>query len=282
MPPGLRFYRSPFCTPPEKETCADHLQTDLYSLSAWSGDWQLKFNASKCSSLHFGHGNVPHQYFVSGQPITSNNCERDLGVLISNNLKPSSHIAQIVKCAEMCLAVLRRTIVSRDRAIFLKLYKQLVRPHLEYAVSVWNPHLKRDIERIEKVQRRATKCINGMQSKSYQDRLHILGIDSLQKRRCVFDLVELFKIIHNLSPLNFDDFFSFAEHNSTRGHQYKLAKKYSHLDCRKYFFVNRVVNVWNALPDEIVSSDSLYSFKRKVSSYVSRHDITYFSRHDIS
>ena len=88
----------------------------------------------------------------------------------------------------------------------------------------WNPHLKRDVERIEKVQRRATKCINGMQHKSYQERLHVLGIDSLLQRRCVFDLVELFKIIHNLSPLNFDDFFSFMEHNRTRGHQYKLAK----------------------------------------------------------
>ena len=170
----------------------------------------------------------------------------------------------------MCLAVLRRTIVSRDKAIFLKLYKQLVRSHLEYAVSVWNPHLKRDIERIEKVQRCASKCINGMQSKSYQDRLRILGIDSLQKRSCVFNLVELLKIIDNLSPLNFDDFFfSFVEHNSTRGHQYKLAKKYSQLDCHKYFFANRIVNVWNELPDEIVLSDSLYSFKRKVSSYVS-------------
>ena len=144
-------------------------------------------------------------------------------------------------------------------------------------MSVWNPHLKRDNEWIEKVQHCATKCVKGMQSKSYQDRLRILGIDSLQKRRCVFDLVELFKIIHNLSPLNFDDFFPFAEHNSTRGHQYKLAKKYCHLDCRKYFFVNRVVNVWNALPDEIVSSDSLYSFKHKVSSYASRLDITYTS-----
>ena len=108
---------------------------------------------------------------------------------------------------------------------------------------VTNPHLKRDIEQIEMVQRHATKCINGMQSKTYQDRLRILGIDSLQKRRCVFDLVELFKIIHNLSPLNFDDFFSFAEHNSTCGHQYKLVKKYSHLDCRKYFYANGVVNV---------------------------------------
>ena len=221
------------------------MQIDLNSLSAWSGDWQLKFNASKCFSLHFGHRNVPHQYFVSGQPITFHNCKRDLGVLISSNLKPSSHIAQIIKCAEMCLAVLRKTIVCRDKVIFLKLYQQLVRLHLQYAVLVSNPHLKRDIERTEKVQRRATKCINGTQSKSYHDRQHILGIDSLQKRRYVFDLVELFKIIHNLSPLNFDDFFSFVEHNTTCSHQYKLAKKYSHLDCRKYFFVNRVVNVWN-------------------------------------
>ena len=61
-----------------------------------------------------------------------------------------------------------------------------------------------------------------MQHKSYQEPLHILGIDSLQKRRCAFDLAKLFKIIHNLLPLNFDDFFSFVEHNRTCGHEYKL------------------------------------------------------------
>ena len=75
-------------------------------------------------------------------------------------------------------------------------------PHLEYASTIWNPALQRDIRLIEKVQKRTTNCIKGLSNKSYSERLSILKLDSLQKRRLVCDLVTVYKIIHHLSPLD--------------------------------------------------------------------------------
>ena len=99
---------------------------------------------------------------------------------------------------------------------FFRLCRQLVRPQLEYAVSICNPYLKHDNELIEKVQHRATKCICSLKDKSYHDRLSTLGIDTLQQqRRSIFDLIEVFKIVHNLSPVQFFNFFSFDTNKIT-------------------------------------------------------------------
>ena len=140
------------------------------------------------------------------------------------------------------LAVLKHTIVTRDQKIFLKLYKQLVRPHLEYAAIIWNPHFKRDINLIERVQKWATRCIIGMSGKSYEKRLGILKLESLAKRRCVFDLVEVYKICHDSSSLFVDKFFQHESCNCTTGHDLKFFRKPFCLDCKKYFFTELLVN----------------------------------------
>ena len=128
--------------------------------------------------------------------------------------------------------------MSRNKEVYLKLYKQIVRPHLEDAVCTWNPYFFRDIELIERVQHRATKCIEGMQSKSYADRLKLLGIESLQTRHCFFDLIEVYKILNNLTSLGPDQLFTYDLSQRTRGHNFKLKKVYCRLDCRKHFFAN--------------------------------------------
>ena len=81
----------------------------------------------------------------------------------------------MVKKAEKVICVFKKFIVSRDKEVFLKLYKQLVRPHLEYATCVWNPHFKMDITRIEQVQKRATKSIYGLEKLSYEEQLRSLN-----------------------------------------------------------------------------------------------------------
>ena len=102
--------------------------------------------------MQFGRLLLAHDYTLSGKCIPSKSQEKDLAATISTDLKPSVHIAKVVKQAKMCLAVIKRTIVSPGVAVFFRLYRQLERPQLEYAVSIWNPYLKRDIDLIEKVQ----------------------------------------------------------------------------------------------------------------------------------
>ena len=87
--------------------------------------------------------------------------EKDLGVIIDDQLNFRSHIQLIVNKANSIAGLIRRTFVYLDETMFKLLFKALVRPHLEYASSVWNPHLVKDIDIIENVQRRATKLIPG-------------------------------------------------------------------------------------------------------------------------
>ena len=72
--------------------------------------------------------------------------------------------------------MIRRSFVCKVREIILQLYKSLVRPHLEYYVQAWSPHLQKDIDLIEGVQRRATKMIPNLQNKSFEELLNILNI----------------------------------------------------------------------------------------------------------
>ena len=243
------------------------IQNDLNAIMEWAADWQLSFNINKCSVLHFGHHNSNHNYNLGRSDILAKNCEKDLGVLIRDDLKFSTHVTQAVNKAESALGVLRRFVISRDKKIFLNLYKSLVRPHLEYATTVWNPYLKRDIQLIERVQKRATKCIHGLHDLPYDQRLLSLNLDSLEKRRLIVDLTEIFKITHKMSILHSSTFFSFVSDSRTRGHNFKVFKKIARLNCRKYFFSQRCINVWNKLPWNVVNSVSVSQFKRLVSQY---------------
>ena len=97
-----------------------------------------------------------------------------------------------------------------DEEDFRLLFNGCVRPHLEYCVSVWSPYLMKDIECLEKVQRRATiglcKLVQGLKYKQYEDRLKLLGITSLQKRRTRGDRIQVFRIVKGFDTVGFGAF----------------------------------------------------------------------------
>ena len=88
--------------------------------------------------------------------------EKDLGVMVDNNLSFQTHIEMKVKNANKLVGLLRRSFTHLDGKMFKQLFISIVRPHLEYCASVWNPYLKKNIELIENVQRRATKHVAGL------------------------------------------------------------------------------------------------------------------------
>jgi hypothetical protein len=102
--------------------------------------------------------------------------QSDKGML--ENLKPA---AQCTKAAQTVLGQIVRAFQYRDRTIFLQLYKQYVRPHLEFAVQAWSPSLQADKELLENVQRRAVGMVSGLQSRDYEGRLRELKLTTLEE-----------------------------------------------------------------------------------------------------
>ena len=144
------------------------------------------------------------------------------------------------------------------------LWRTYILPRLEYASSIWFPYYKKDVDLIENVQRRYTKFLPGMFHKSYKERRDALKIITLEERRIHLDLILLYKIVHNLIDIDFDSYFSYCT-NQTRGHQFKLnINSVSRLNCHKFHFFNRIIKIWNALPDDIVMSNKVDEFKNKV------------------
>ena len=95
------------------------------------------------------------------------------------------------------MGIIRRTFTYLDEHSFLMLYKALVRPHVEYANQIWSPYLRKDINSIENVQRRATKQIAGMRNLTYEDRLKKLKLPTLAYCRLRGDIIDTYtKILY--------------------------------------------------------------------------------------
>lgn len=243
------------------------LRIDLERLVEWSSEWLMLFNTDKCKVMHIGFGNKKANYMMEDVQLQEVQEEMDLGVLVQDNLKCAQQCAKVVGKSNRVLGMIKRTFKNFSRDVVLKLYKCLIRPRLEYAVQAWRPHLCKDIELIEGVQRRATKLVVGTRDMGYEERLKLLDMTSLETRRMRGDLIEVFKLLKGYEDIDVQKFFAKAE-GCTRGHVLKLVKPRCRLDCRKYFFSHRVIDLWNKLPENVVACNTVNSFKHKVDIYL--------------
>ena len=249
----------------DKET----LQSDLDRLACWASKWQMKFNVDKCKVLHIGSNNNRVQYLMNGQQLSAVNKEKDLGIIISSDLKPSQHCSEVAKTANKLVGFIGRAFENKSEKVILKLYNSLVRPHLEYCVQFWSPYYRKDIEKLERVQRKITKMIPRLRNISYEERLKELNLFSLSKRRMRGDLIEVFKIFKGFDNINAEDYLTVDRSNITRRrNSFKIIGKRFSSNEAKHFFFNRVVNVWNSLPSNVVDSITITAFKNRLDKYL--------------
>ena len=190
------------------------LQNDLNSLSVWSEVWQLKFNEDKCVVLKI-RNNVDYKYTINGVYLNDVDVQKDLGILISNNLQPRYHIIESVKRANQRIGMLRRCFTNLTAKKVKTIYTTMIRPVIEYGAPVWSPYFIKDIKLIEKVQNR---CLR-LSTKSIE-------LPSLKKRRLIMDLCEVYKYLHGLIKYGVDDLFTMSERR-LGGHSLKLSRPYA-------------------------------------------------------
>ena len=247
----------------ENNADVEVLREDLQKLELWAKTWQMEFNTEKCSVMHLGNHNECANYSLFNKPLMVSEKERDLGVIVDNKLKFSEQCDAAVSKANSALGMIKRNVVSRNHKTITKFYKALVRPKLEYCVQAWRPYLRKDIDKIERVQRRATKLIAECRNLPYEDRLKYTGLTTLEARRDRGDMIEVFKLMKGITKVDSNKLFHVNSNSRTRGHSYKLDKSRPRLDIRKNYFSHRIVNKWNTLPTYVIESDSVNAFKNR-------------------
>ena len=252
-------------------------QNDIKKLDEWSEKWKLGLNFEKCKIMHFGSSNKEYSYFMNNDnkpmEIEKSNLEKDIGVYITSDLKWAKQVKYAAGKANSMLSLLNNTFQYKNKDLIKTLYCTYVRPNIEFAIQAWNPYYIKDINELEKVQRRATKMIPELRHLAYEERLEILDLTTLEVRRLRGDLIQQFKIskgieiidLKNQPPMH--SIKTSGPASNIRGEKHRLQSELVR-NCmkRQYFFTNRVVDGWNSLPTEVVQSITVNTFKSNLQS----------------
>ena len=257
------------------ELNAQKMQANLDKICQWASKWKMCFNERKCKVMHFGKRNIRYGYSMNGYAIEEVKEEKDLGVWLEEDMRPSKQCKMAAQSANWALGQLSRAFHFRKASCLVPLYKTFVRPKLEYAVAAWSPWMEGDREVLEKVQRRLVRMISDKKGDTYEERLKNIGLTTLVERRKRGDAIKAFKTIRVLNNVNRDNYFKFRDSVNMRAtrstvsvtedvqqqREDVLFMENVRLDTRKQFFTVRVISKWNEIPDNVKKQKSVNAFK---------------------
>ena len=242
------------------------LQQDIISLSDWVNVNSLSFNTSKCKWMLITRKSLAshHVSLTIGEDILERvDNFKYLGITIKSDLSWTTHIQNICGKARRLLGLLyRKYYCYSNYQTLLRLYVALVRPHLEYACEVWDPHLTKDINALESVQKFALRMCTKQWSTPYQDLLTITNVPSLKSRRCYLRLSLLQKIKNG--TFFFPQIHLITERHAIGRHNRDqlLKRPFARTNLYYYSYLPRTITVWNKLPASVVNASSAAQFKK--------------------
>ena len=226
----------------------------------WSNTWLMRFNASKCHLLKITRQRkyLPTTYNINGVQLQEVDHHPYLGVELTSDLTWKTHISNITSKANRILNLLKRHLYGCSQEVKSRAVTSLVRPHLEYSSSVWDPHFKQDILALEKIQRKGARFVTGNYSyrESVTTMLDTLEWPPLEQRRRYKRSVHFYKATNNLSPVVIPDY---VKHSSCRTRTYELAYIQLQINYEQYkhSFLPRTIREWNTLPPDLVQAASV-------------------------
>lgn len=253
--------------PIKTEADATKLQEDIDALQNWESTWQMSFNPDKCEVLRITNkrNKIMANYYIHGQQLQIVDNAKYLGLTISKNLSWNNHVNNITKKANSTLAFLRRNIRNCPQRAKTQAYNTFVRPSLEYASTVWDPHTQANINKVESIQRRAARFVtnNYDPRASVTTLLQDLNWPTLQHRRQLAKLIMMYRITYHLIEIPSITYL-IPSRSGTRGHNIRYLQPSTRVLAYQYSFFPSTIRLWNNLPQTLVSSGSIDIFRHSL------------------
>ena len=241
------------------------LQKDIDSLNNWVTANRLSFNTSKCKYMLFTrkkYPSYPPTLMIDSSALQRVYSYKYLGLrLTSSTLCWSDHINDIcVKAKKLVGIRYRRFYKNMEPQSLFQLYLALVRPHTEYACQVWNPHLQRHMQQLERVQRFALRMCSKQWDLGHDDLLNLFSVPSLVDRRKYLSLCTMYKIVYDLVYFPLSVFVPRVT-SLRSGSKVLYHQPFARTNAFLHSFVPNSCSVWNSLPAHITHACSLPVFK---------------------
>ena len=256
------------CRVVENQEQGQRMQEDINNMVSWCTRMDVLLNEDKVHILHIGQNNVkrPYTLGVGGPIIQKVDQEKDLGVLISSDLKPDKMIAKQTQKAHFKLSQFNYTFSYRGKT-WIDMYKTYVKPSMLYACEVWRPTSQEGIDKLECVQKRAVRMAGGLGAGNYQESCRKAGLNTIKEDLEEADMVRVYRIMYGHDNIDKEIFWKMEEPRPGVGRRRFKEKEVKRTlatqrkAVRKTSFASRVQDPWNELHSDIKKAKNPRAFR---------------------